>query len=201
MRFRSHLTDSTRLSARDGAGAFTLPELLIAVTIFLLVVTAVLSANLFGLSIFQIAQNKLTTTDSVRATVGKITDEIRSCSTTYVGNVSNGVFVALPNGTPQSGQGLLIYPTTNTASFIIYFINASDQTFRRTTGSLNSTTVLATSVTNTVVFSAQDCLGNILTNSQNNRVILLDLVFSQPQRFGVVPEYYKLETAVTRRAL
>lgn len=195
------LSPSRRPAARTVAKGFTLTELLIAVTVFLLVVTAVLSANLFGLRIFQIAENKLTATDSVRKTVGKITDEIRNCSSTYVGNISNGVFVALSTGVPQTGSGLLIYPTTNTANFIIYFFNASDQTFRRTTSPPGATTILARAVTNTLVFSAQDCLGNVLTNSQNNRVIQMNLAFFQGPRFGVTPDCYQVETAVTRRAL
>jgi prepilin-type N-terminal cleavage/methylation domain-containing protein len=201
MKLPTSSSGSNQAAAQTAAKGFTLTEMLIAVTVFLLVISAVLSANLFGLRIFQIAENKLTATDSARKTVGKITDEIRNCSTAYVGNISNGVFVALSTGAPQKGSGLLIYPTTNTANFVIYFLNASDQTFRRTTSAPGTTAILARAVTNTLVFSAQDCLGNVLTNSQNNRVIQLNLAFFQPQRFGTVADCYKLETAVTRRAL
>jgi hypothetical protein len=52
-----------------------------------------------------------------------------------------------------------------------------------------------------MVFRAQDYLGNVLTNSQNNRVIHLTLEFYQPQPLLPDPDYYKLETSVTRRAL
>jgi hypothetical protein len=52
-----------------------------------------------------------------------------------------------------------------------------------------------------MVFRAQDCLGNILTNNQNNRVIHLDLEFFQAQPQLPTPDYYKLETAVTKRSL
>lgn len=187
---------------RPGAEAgFTLPELMVALTVFLLVVGAVISANVFGLKFFQIAQNKLTATEAARKTVGRLADEVRNCANVYVGNISNSVFVAVPNGQPQRGQGLLIYPTTNTANFILYFLNPPDQSFRRTTSSAHSTSILAHAVTNTVVFAAQDCLGNTLTNRQNDRVIQLNLVFYQRARFGVAPDYYRLETAVTRRAL
>jgi hypothetical protein len=41
----------------------------------------------------------------------------------------------------------------------------------------------------------------VLTNNQNNRVIHLTLEFFQKPRQGVVADYYKLETSVTRRAL
>ena len=181
--------------------AFTLPELLIAIAVMAFVVMGIVSANLFGLRMFQITENKIIASDAARKTLGKITDDIRNCKTLYVGNVTNGSFVALADGVSQLGNALCIYPTTNTNNFIIYFRNDSDNSFRRTTSVTNTTRIMACSVTNTVVFRAQDHLGNILTNIQNNRVIQLDLECYEPRRFGVVADYYKLETAVTRRAL
>jgi prepilin-type N-terminal cleavage/methylation domain-containing protein len=180
---------------------FTLPELLIASTVFTMVVSGVLFANLFGLNMFRITETKLIATDAARKTTGKITDEVQTCKSTWIGNVKNGVFEALLDGETQQGSGLLIYPTTNKANFVIYFVNPSDQTFRRTTSTPDSAIVLAESVTNKVVFRAQDYLGNVLTNNQNNRVIHLNLEFYQPQRYMQVADYYKLETSVTRRAL
>ena len=64
-----------------------------------------------------------------------------------------------------------------------------------------NTTILADSVTDTMVFKAQDFSGQVLTNSQNNQVIHLTLEFYQPEHFMVGPDYYKLETSVTRRAV
>jgi prepilin-type N-terminal cleavage/methylation domain-containing protein len=183
-----------------GAG-FTLPELMISITVFLLVVGGVVSANLFGLRMFQITENKLSASDAARKAIGQMTDEIRTCNSAWVGNISNGTFVAHLNGEAQTGNGLQICPTTNASNFIIYFINASDQSFRRTTSAAGSTTVLARSVTNAVAFRAQDFSGNVLTNNQNNRVIHFDLEFLQPARYGVVADSYKLETSMTRRAL
>lgn len=95
----------------------------------------------------------------------------------------------------------MIYPTTNTANYILYFVNPSDKTFRRTTSSPGSATILAESITNSMVFSAQNHQGTVLTNNQNNRVIHLNLEFYQSPRFRQVANYYKLETSVTRRAL
>ena len=182
--------------------AFTLPELLIAIAVFGFVIGGVLTANLFGLRIFQITQNKLAASDAARKTLGKISDDIRNCKTAFIANVSsNGMFTALSDGVTQSGAGLILYPTTNTNSYIVYFLNPSDKTFRRTTSATNTTMILAQSITNPIVFRAQDFRGNVLTNSQNNRVIYLELECYQPKRFGVVADYYKLETAVTLRAL
>jgi hypothetical protein len=120
-----------------------------------------------------------------------------------VGNLTNGTFAGLLDGETQRGSGLLIYPTTNVANFTIYFVNAADQTFRRTIGlpSGTNTVILADSITNTLAFSAQDFSGNVLTNAANNRVIHVLLEFYQPERFLLDSDYYKLETSVTRRAL
>ena len=182
---------------------FTLPEILIAMTVFLLMVGGIIAANLFGLRMFQITETKLNVTKWSRDTVGKITEEIHACNDVQVGNVTNGVFEGLLDGETQQGTGLLIYPTAGTTNFTIYFVNTSDETFVQTVATPSGTNniILADSVTNTIAFRAQDFSGNVLTNSQNNRVIHLTLEFYQPARFMQGADYYKLETSVTRRAL
>jgi prepilin-type N-terminal cleavage/methylation domain-containing protein len=179
---------------------FTFPEILIAMTVFLLVVGGIISANLFGLRMFQITATKLNVTQWSRETIDKITGEVHACNDVQVGNVTNGVFEGLLDGETQRGTGLLIYPTANTNNYIIYFVNLADQTFRRTDQSSNSV-ILADSVTNTLAFFAQDLSGNMLTNCQNNQVIHLTLEFHQPARFMQGADYYKLETSMKQRVV
>jgi prepilin-type N-terminal cleavage/methylation domain-containing protein len=179
---------------------FTLPEILIAMTIFLLMIVGIIFANLFGLKMFQMNETKLTVTQWSRETIGNITAEVHSCNSVLVGNVTNGDFEGLLNGETQQGTGLLIYPTTNPTNYIIYFVNPSDQTFRRTDQTGNAV-ILADSVTNTIIFTAQDLSGNVLTNNQNNQVIHLILEFYQPERFMQGADYYKLETSVKQRVV
>ena len=136
-----------RPSRCDGAparrvGGFTLPELLIAVSVFILLIGGLISAHIFGLSLFQITETKLNATAATRQTMGKMAEEIQTCKSTLVGNVTNGVFEALLDGQTQQGTGLLIHPTTNKASYIVYFVNPSDQTFRRTTSRPGTATIL-----------------------------------------------------------
>ena len=180
---------------------FTLPEILIAMTVFLFVVGGIISANLFGLRMFQITETKLNVTQWSRETIEKITGEIHACNSLSILTIdTNGNSAGLLDGETQQGNALQIYPTANTNNYIIYFVNLADQTFRRTDQSSN-TMILADSVTNTLPFSARDFSGNMLTNSQNNQVIHLTLEFHQPARFMQGADYYKLETSVTRRAL
>jgi prepilin-type N-terminal cleavage/methylation domain-containing protein len=182
--------------------AFTLPELLITITLFVLLVGAILCAHLFGLRMSGLTEAKLIASASARQALGKMAEEIRNCTSTSVGDVTtNGVFVELLDGVPQTGSALLVQPTTNDTDFVVYFVNPADQSFRRTTSVPGTTTIVARSVTNAAAFRAQDYQGNLLTNNQANHVIHLTLEFYQPQPYLPVPDYYKLETSVTGRAL
>jgi prepilin-type N-terminal cleavage/methylation domain-containing protein len=201
MKLACLISHAGRPSPARLAAAFTLTEILVAMAVFSLLVAGVVGSGVFGLSMYQISETKLTESAGARIAVSKMADEIRTCTTTYVGAFTNGSFAGVAGGEVQSGSALLLYPTTNTSNFIVFFFNPSDRTFRRTTSAPGTTTILADAVTNTVIFSAQDFQGNVLTNSQNNRVIHACLEFFQPQ--GTVPGSgsYKLETSATRRAL
>ena len=197
MRFQvPYPRSSYRRSLTLGRG-FTLPELLISITVFSLLVIGIVFANLYGLSMFRITETTLNATDDARKTIGKMADEIRTCKDSWVGNVKTGAFMAQLDGEIQQGTSLLI---SNKADYVMYFVNPSDQTFRRTTSTPGSAIVIAESITNAVVFSVRDHLGNVLTNNQNNRVIHLNLQFYQAKRHMQVADYYQLETSVTRRA-
>jgi len=178
---------------------FTLPEILIAMTVFLLVVGAILSANLFGLRIFQMTNTKLQVTQWSRQTIEILMNQIHGCNSVYVGNMTNGGFTGFLPGETQQGNSLLIYQTADTNKYIIYFVNLADQTFRRT--DQMGTVILADSVTNTLAFSAQDLSGTVLTNINNNSAIHVLLEFYQPARFMQNADYYKLETSVKQRVV
>jgi prepilin-type N-terminal cleavage/methylation domain-containing protein len=197
-------------SGRSGSAApksgFTLPEILIALTVFMFLLAGIIAANLFGMRMFQVNETKLGATEWSRNTFGKLTDEIHTCNSVSVGNMTtNDVFEGLLPGETQEGNAIEIQPTTNTSVLIHYFADAADETFRRTEqfspGVTTNDLILADSVTNTMVFNAQDFSGNVLTNNQNNQVIHLTLEFYQPDRFIVGPDHYRLETSVTRRAV
>jgi len=188
------------IPTRRSSRGFTLPELMVAITIFAFVMLGVVFAHLFGLSLFRITENSLTATDDTRKIMGRMVNEIQTSRNVFIGNITSGSFAGMLDGETQRGSALLIRPTTNTANYIIYFVNSADQTLRRTTGAPGSATVLAESITNSLAFSAQDFSGAVLTNNQNNRVIHINLEFYQPRRRQQVADYYKLETSITRRA-
>lgn len=192
MKTRSAQTTSS------STAAFTLTEILMVTVIFSFLVAGLVCANLFGLRSFHLTQTKLGATDQSRRVLGQMTDEIRNAKTLWVGNVTNGAFLGHLDGEPQTGNGLLIHPTTNSANFVLYYVHPADQTFRRTT-SAEGTTILARSVANTSVFHGRDFQGSVLTNNQSQRLIHACLEFFHPQSQLPVPDYYKLETSVARR--
>jgi prepilin-type N-terminal cleavage/methylation domain-containing protein len=180
---------------------FTLPEVLIAMTVFILVVAGIITANLFGLKMFQVNTTKLNVTTWSLDTIEKITAEVHACDSMWVGNITNGVFEGLLDGETQQGTALLIYPTANTNNYIMYFVDPFDQTFRRTTDQAGTAEILAGSITNITVFAALNFSGTVMTNNNNYRVIHLTLEFNQPARFALGADYYKLETSMTRRVV
>jgi prepilin-type N-terminal cleavage/methylation domain-containing protein len=183
---------------------FTLPEILIATTVFLLMVGGIIAANLFGLRMFKITETKLNAITWSRQAIEKLSAEVRTSNSVFIRNITtNGVLEELLDGETQQGNALQIYPTTDTNNYTVYFVNLLDETFRQTVATPNgtNTVILADAVTNTIAFAAQDFSGNVLTNNQNNRGIHLTLEFYQPARFMLGADYYKLETSMTRRAL
>src|SRR5204863_1697754 len=98
----------------SGELAFTLPELMVTMAIFLILVGGMVSTNMFGLRMFQIEQAKLSASDGARKIVGGLINEIRSCDSFQIGTVStNGMFTALSLNATQAGPALIVFPIPN----------------------------------------------------------------------------------------
>jgi len=94
----------------------------------------------------------------------------------------------------------------DTNNYILYYIDASDQTLKRRISPGTATQVVARYVTNQLAFRTEDFAGNVLTNNQNSRVLKMTLEFYQWE-FAVLQagggnfaDYYRLQTKVARRA-
>jgi len=183
---------------------FTLAEMLVSSTIFLvIIVSAMISVQLYGMRVYVLATTKINATTSGRESINDIRDRIRSASQVYVGIYTNFTFTTNTIGQPQKGNAIQIYATTNTtpATAIVFY---QDPTGTNITMRSNTTyTVEANFVTNYYCFQAQDYQGNILTNYVNNAVIDVTLMFNQyafPVAYGgTVYDYYRLHTRVALR--
>jgi len=208
---------------------FTLPEILIAMTIFTVLIGAVVALQLFGVRIYQLAATKLTATRDARNSMNFIREQIREAKSIYIGTYSgtfsgsattgSATFTQIVN-TNQVGSALLLFATsaetygsifyqnpttTNLCSVLI--TNATTSTNGITSGTIMNLTTNALFVTNTFVFQAEDYQGNILRNNQNDRIIHVTLQFSELEYpvagigAGAMYDYYELHTRAIRRTL
>jgi type II secretory pathway pseudopilin PulG len=187
--------------------AFTLVEVMVAVSILSLVVLALIYSHLIGLRMFNVTATKLAASQGARAALDQVRDDIRSAKTVYVGTGDNTGFTNAAPGSAQIGNAVQIYPWASTNQFIRYYLDAAQQKLKRLTNGSAVVTIVASSITNRQAFQAEDFAGNVLTNNQNNRVILMSLEFYQWEfpvaqaAGGALYDYYRLQTRVTRRAL
>ncbi len=188
-------------------GGFTLAEIMIVMAIFSLLILALVSSQLFGLRMYRISETKLTATDSGRKVLNRIRDEIRSGKRLEVGNGSGTSFTPVTGNAKQIGNALQIYPSTDTNNFVRYYLNPGDTALERITSSDTTPVVLANYITNQMLFQAENFQGNVLTNSQNNRVIRMVLEFYQweypiaTSGQGGLYDYYRLQTRITKRLI
>jgi len=198
---------------------FTLAEMVITVGVFLFVFTGVMvSIQIFGLRIYSLAATKLVATAGGRHALDQIRDEVQEAKTVYVGNCSiygpsSFTLIGLTNA--QAGNALIVYPTTNTTSYTLFYLDTSTATnylkqCNVTNGVAVLTNTLTGYITNQIVFDAEDYQGNIATNYQsldNRLVIRVIMQFSQweyPIAYvgGVglnAYDYYQLRTRIYRR--
>ena len=194
-----------RLAGRRGG--FTFTEIMIAGALLMMVLAGMLSAHLFGMRMFEITKAKLGANDEARQAITLLMNEIRTAKLVKIGSGNLNSFTEVPVTTPQRGSAVQIYPTILTNQFIRYFWDEQSMQLRRTTNGSSSVSIVANSITNNIVFAAEDSAGNTLTNNENNRVIALTLQFYQIQYPiiqigpGQYYDFYQLRTKITRRAL
>jgi Tfp pilus assembly protein PilW len=187
--------------------AFTLNEMIVSMALVCAVVAATITVHLMGLRLCQFTKAKLGASDEARQALSKLVGEIRGAKILRVGTGGLGSFSETALGLPQVGNSLQINLTTNTNAFVRYFWDSADKKLKRTTNGASAALVVATSISNEVVFAVEDAQGTVLTNNQNNRVVHLKLEFFQIPlpNVAVGPgglfDYYQLSSRITRRAL
>ena len=196
-----------RLSGqRSRRGAFTLAEVQVSMAVIMLVIGGVISSHIFGLKLNEAVRAKLSASDAARNAISKLVGDVRSAKIIEVGNGTFAAFTPVADGAQQQGSAIRIFPTTNLTSYIVYYRD-SDSTLKRAATGATTPRKIAEFITNSVVFTSENHLGNILTDSQNNRVIGVTLQFYQIQYpiatigQGGYFDYYQVSTRITRRAL
>ena len=187
--------------------AFTLPEIMSVMALFSLLLLALISSQIMGIKMYRISESKLTATASGRRALDQVRDEIRSGKVLLVGNGSSSTFTPSADNQPNIGNAVQIYATTNTNTFVRYYLDANDDRLKRVKSGSTNVQVIANYVTNDIAFRAENFRGQVLTNNQNNRVIRMVLEFYQWE-FPVATvgtnglyDYYRLQTRTTRRTI
>jgi prepilin-type N-terminal cleavage/methylation domain-containing protein len=199
---------------------FTMVEMMMVVGIFLFTFIGVmLGVQLFGLRIYTLEATKLVATQGARTALNAMRDQIRSAKTVYVGNCASeatNAFSLLSVTNVQQGNALIVYTTTNSSAYTVYYLDTSTaiyalNQFNVTNGHIAFTNQLAKYLTNLIVFDAENYKGLITTNYtslDNREIIRVTLQFSQWEYpiafvgghdFNAF-DFYQLRTKVLRRA-
>jgi prepilin-type N-terminal cleavage/methylation domain-containing protein len=191
--------------SRTTARAFTLVEMLMAVTVFSLLVLATVAVQIYALRVYTLAATKLNATQQARATMNAVRDQVRQARLVYVGNYTNTTgnppadFTPFQDGNLQEGNALMIYPTLATNSFTLVYLQAQNGSgfaasvsdaavpsgansvilLTYTNGYLAVSNDIADFVTNQIVFDAENFMGSVLATNENNYLIHMTLDFSQ----------------------
>jgi prepilin-type N-terminal cleavage/methylation domain-containing protein len=191
--------------------AFTLAELLVASTIFLIfIVGAMVCVQIYGLRVYNLASTKIKATANARETMNDIRDRIRAAYDVNVGIYTNGSFYNITNNQPQKGNAIQIFPLTNDVSSAVVFysdVANSNNVLNMVVNSVVSQSV--TNMTNFFCFQNEDYRGNVVSNNIGGRVITIIMQFNQLAfAIGYVNgtaanayDFYRLRSRITRRTI
>ena len=191
-------------------------ETMIASTILVLILGAVIMFNLWGLSMATRSQIYLASGDDSRNALRMLTQDVRTAYSGNGGGVSVGSGTDAPSFIPvaatnlQVGNALMIKPSTNPVTWIIYYYQTNKQQLWRTNYNTNGVgdfkIVSANSITNDKpIFSLLNYLGQTNANSLSNRTVGVYLSFTKLQNPQIViapgspVDFYQINTQISWR--
>jgi len=202
-------TDGQRCGKRQQAS--TLIEMMFAATILVMVVMALMSAQLVGMRESQWVESKCGASDSSRNILNQLPMDIKGCKLWFLGNFINNSFTNVQNN--SQGTAIKLFSTTNNSTpYILYYFdlsnsNNNDGHLLRTTSDGGTPVVIASNLVNWLgggySFTIEDYQGNSATNAGNSssykNVIHTTLQFCQfqypftPVGSNGLYDYYKIE--------
>jgi hypothetical protein len=152
---------------------------MVALSLCLFVIGGVIASHQFGLKMMEIIKTKLDASNASRDTLNWLVTDVRSAKSLQIGTGGLTSFTGVSPNTLQQANALQVYASTNTNTFVRYFLDPTDKKLKRMTNGANSAFTLTGVISNTAVFTTEDYAGNILTNDRNNCVVGLNLQFSK----------------------
>ena len=212
-------TTSSRLNQGHGRkypdtitiSGHTLLEMMFVSATLVIVVMALMSANLMGWNEYQLVQSKAGASDTSRLVLSQIPTDIRSAKMWAIGDMDGTTFTPVSNGVLQ-GTALQLCSTTNGTQYTIYYFDTNDVAnkngvLKKISSGSSNTIILASNLINTLYFSAENYNGVAQTNDavgqSYKNVIHTTLQFCQFQypltKVGTnyLYDYYRLDFRVT----
>lgn len=191
-----------------GPVAFTLPEVMVTMAILGVAMAGFLMLHLFSIKMNHITSVKLGASDQARDVISKLIHDIRECGDVKVGTGGLNGFTEPGTNQLMQGNALMIYPVkTNTNVWIRYYWDPADTKVKRVTSDDLTPRTLVEGITNQYVFTLESFDGQILTNSNNKRVVGVTLQFykltlpsaaiGKPGLF----DFYQVRTKIARRTI
>src|SRR5712672_1833667 len=123
----------TRLRRNESIGAageagVTMVEMMVTIAIFAMLVTAFISANIFGMRYDQLVCSKLGASEQSRRSFEKVTGDIRASKIWRIGTGNLSSFTPLSNASLMIGNALQLNLTTDTNVFVRYYFDTNGPT-------------------------------------------------------------------------
>jgi prepilin-type N-terminal cleavage/methylation domain-containing protein len=192
-----------------GECGLTMVEMMVTIAIFVMLIAAFISANIFGLRYDELVCSKLGASEQSRRSFEKLTGDIRASKIWRIGTGSQTTFRPLTNGVLMVGNAIQLCLTTDTNTYIRYYFETNGPFTTQPNGRLcrmtssGDYTILAQCLTNasgtSMVFSAQNYLGQQMSDYQYKYCIDTLMEFFQYQfpKTSVGPglyyDYYRIE--------
>jgi len=178
-------------------------EMMVTMTVFSIAILGVFYAHIFGLKQDRLISSKLGASDQSRRGFDILTRDIRMAKVWDIGNGTATTFTAIPNGTAQKGNSIRLSLTIDTNKYIIYYFNTNSKELRRRVSGASATTLVASYLTNSMFFQAEQFNGAVQTDLTHKGVINCSMEFAQYQYpltrvgSGYLYDYYKMNFKVT----
>jgi prepilin-type N-terminal cleavage/methylation domain-containing protein len=197
--YPSRTSSRAKFLIHPGSDAFTLTEMMVAMSLFSMVVLAILGCHFTGLEFMEFVRPKVQNAQFARETIGGLIEEARAANSITVGTGTFSSFTAVSTGSPQQGNAIRIYTTATNTPYIYYFADASSGTIYR--AGLNSTNLvaLATGVTNTQPFTLESYNGTIFTNNQNSAALGVLIQMRSISGWKKMTDTFQVRARITRR--
>jgi hypothetical protein len=202
------ITREKRLKPRASQGArrcaaFTLPEAMVASGLFALVVIGSVYTQMYAMRQDQWVNSKIGASEMARLSFNALANDIRSAKIWQIGNGNLTSFTGFPLGTNQCGNALKLSMTTDTNQYYLYYFDTNKLMLYRGHSGATNTTCLASHLTNTMYFQAQNYHGDNQTTLTHKGVIYVFMQFCEYQYPitkigpGCLYDYYNMQLRLT----